>query len=521
MTSSNKRIWSVREVLKHLDHPDRLRDNTLVAWQFRQELDPRSAMARLKALVAQTLENLPTRQRQIVQRCDFRGEAHGSVMSALAVSERHFYRERRAALEAIAAALVHAGQAVVSQVKEYDPSSAEMELCFADTAYQAGDLARALHVLRLASADAEDKCKRIQLECRLAELSCEAGAVAAAKGHISESRAACAELEDSEDRLLTGARIDATESAILRQTGAFSTASDLAARCLAVLRPAFSQHATVQCAEGLGLSSLVLSETDLWSGRPMLGRQRALQAVDALSLFDTARAVLRIRLRAAASTAFMFDSGKLKEAEFELEGQYRDAISGGLALEATLIAWRLSNFHRFAQSHHRAVVALQNLLPLARQLLPREDRAGMCLDLAGAYLDCGEPERARKMVAEANRDALKGGLCEAQGSLLDAEACLLERSYERALQLCLTGIQAMRRLNRTQSVVNGLRLQAEANYGLGNLAGARKSIGEALESIDDSPHPLVVARTHRSAARITGLHKHRRIADEIVRALRT
>ena len=298
-------------------------------------------------------------------------------------------------------------------------------------------------------------------------------------------------------------------------------AIDLAMSSRSSLWSAFGRRMAVEDAQALALTTIVLGEHDAMHGKAQSGRQKALEALQALSLFDSARPILKARLRAVASTALMFEAKHLRDAEFELLAQQREAIVSGLALEATLIGWRLSNFQRFAQAHERAVEMLRGLLPVARHLLPREERAGMCLDLASALLVCRRPADARPLIAEAHGDAVPGGYCRALVPLIDAEACLLERHFDRALMLCDQGMTAMQPLNRRQSIVNGLRLKAEAHFALGDLASAKACIGAALDNIDGSAHPIVVGKTHRTAARITGRVRHRRLADEISNALRS
>ena len=515
-----QRLAAIRDVLRHLDHPNRLSTNPLVSWKFREEPDIRAGVALVRGLITRSLDDLSARRRAIVVRCDLRGEPHETVAAALGISERHFYRERRAALEALACALENASRAVNLSISDRRDELVDVELCFADTAYQAGNTAKALQVLRLASDDAVDKNKKIKLECRMAELSCEAGTIAAAHEHVLRCREICAQLERSEERRAVSARIDAMDAVVLWRSTPVIASVNLARRATAALRARSARRASVEDVEALALATIVQAEHDFTSGAADDGRRKSLEALEALSLFDSSRAILRARLRAASATALMYDASRLESAQSELKAQQRDAVASGLALEATLIGWRLSNFHRFSQSHDRAVAVLRGLLPVARQLLPREERAGMCLDLASAQLVCGDAVSARRMIVEAKQDAVPHGFCHALAPLIEAEACLLEGAYHRTLQLCDEGITAMSRLKRSQSIVNGLRLQAEANYALGDVLAAKHGIGAALETINGSSHPIVIAKTHRTAARITGRERHRRLAEEIFRSLR-
>jgi hypothetical protein len=44
----SRQLNAVREVLKHLDHPDRLRENPLVEWQFHDGADAQQAAMRIR-----------------------------------------------------------------------------------------------------------------------------------------------------------------------------------------------------------------------------------------------------------------------------------------------------------------------------------------------------------------------------------------------------------------------------------------------------------------------------------------
>lgn len=513
------RLSAIRDVLRHIEHPDRLRSNPLSARLFRQELNARACVTLVRTIVTRTLEQLSVRRRAIIVRCDLRGEAHDAVAASLAISERHFYRERRAALEAIAAAFEGAEQARTTSFVERSHDLVDVELCFADTAYQAGDAARALRVLQIASAEADHKGRKIQLECRMAELSCEVGAIAAAREHVARSRAICAELDDARARRTISARIDAMEAIVVWRSTPVIGSVRLAKRASAALRDRFAGSASAEDAEAFALAAIVEAEYAFTTGAAEQGRRKSLEALEVLSFFDSSRATTRARLRAAASTGLMYDASRLESAETELKAQQLEAMASGLALEATLIGWRLSNFHRFSQSHDRAVIVLRGLLPVARQLLPREERAGLYLDLASAQLVCGDAPSARRMIVEAKDDAVPNGFCQALGLLIEAEAYLVERDYRRTLELCDEGIAAMMRLKRGQSVVNGFRLLAEANYAFGDIPAARSAVSTALEMMNGSSHPIVVAKMHRTAARITGSRRHLRLAEEIFRSL--
>jgi hypothetical protein len=202
------------------------------------------------------------------------------------------------------------------------------------------------------------------------------------------------------------------------------------------------------------------------------------------------RAVLAVRASLTATDAYMLDPGRIYDAALEYRQHYRNAIARGLSLEATRIGRRLGLFPRFAQKPRHSAEALERILPIARYLLPSEDRAEMCLDLASAYTACGKPARARDLVTEARMHALPGGFYSALCDIMAAAASLSERDYVERLRLSSDAVGEMQRLNRQGAVGSALRLQAQAHHAMGNLPLAQALIGEALMSIEPAGHPL-------------------------------
>ena len=518
MNKARKQLSALRDLLRHLGHPERLRLNDLVAYLFPDGSDSATAAARARSLVERAVDDLPSRQRDIIRRCDLRGEQHSAVISALAICERHFYRERRSALESLNAALTSVSQTPASRKNDALQDSLALTLCFADAALQLGDINGALRALQNAGRDRLDCGRRIQLECRLAEFCCEAGAIDEAKLHIETARRASFESVDA--NRTSAPRIDAVDATVAWRSGDFENAVHLSQGAVSVLRREVRQGIDKEDAEALALALIVLSEKDLASGRWESARAKTMEAHETIVRSGTDRAALSIRVRSAATEAFVYDLAHLSDASFEYERLFREAIGRGLTLEAMRIAWRLCQFHRFADEPHRTVAALQNILPVARRILTIEERAELCVGLASAYVACGRPSEAHTVIAQVRADALPGGFMSEISQLIAADAYLLENRYAEALKLSAAGVASMQRLGRLQSVGSALRIQADANYAMGNVGSAKHSIDAALRYLDGAAAPYVIAKAHLSAARITGKSFHKRTAEEISARLR-
>ena len=78
MSKSSEQLAAVREVLRHLDHPHRLKQNVLVRWHFPDADEPALGALRVRHAVESAIEAVPARQREIVCRC-----AAGSVEASV------------------------------------------------------------------------------------------------------------------------------------------------------------------------------------------------------------------------------------------------------------------------------------------------------------------------------------------------------------------------------------------------------------------------------------------------------
>ena len=517
VNKASEQISALRDLLKHVDHPQRLSGNPLAVLLFRDGHDQTTGSARVKRLIERILDELPKRQREIIRRCDLRGEAHATVTSALAVSERHFYRERRSAFEFVSAALARAARTAVQTDLDHGQDAVALQLAFAEAAHQVGDITSAIRALREACANAVDHTSRFRFLCRLAELYGEAGATDDARRQIEIARSIGHEGEEETERV--GAHVDALEALVAWMSDDSVSGVRLASRARGRLRRTLIAGASAADAEAFALASLVLNDTEINLGRWQSARDIALEAHRALAVSESRREGLRVRVESAAAAALMLEPMRLADAGREYEQLYRGAVSRGCTLEAVKVGWLLAQFHRFVNSPRRTVAKFQGLLPLVRHVVPAEERARMCLEVASAHLACGEPAQAHRMIAEAQTYASPGGFSAALSCIIDADAYCFERTYGRALSLSRLGLDAMRRLNRAPSVGSALRIQADATFALGDRERAKALIGEALSHLDSTGHPFVVARAHRSAARITGRGSHQRIASDILAKL--
>ena len=518
MSKATERIAAIRDVLRHLDHPERLQLNPLVSWQFLGVSEQASGAARVKQAIDLAIEGLSPRQREIVRRCDLRGHPHRSVINDLGITERHFYRERRSALDSIGAKLAAPKQTTVTVLASRVPSEPpELQMAFVEAARQVGDTSRAISLLTDALAETGVH-RRVQIECRLAELYCELSEIEKASSHLKAARELTYQASDATENLRL--QSDSVEAAVAWRTGRADAATTFANRAIRGLRAAVSKQGTPGDTRALALSLLVLSEIDVAKGRWQSGRWYALEARDAITITGFGFAALKSRAALAATFAYMFEPAHLNDAAIELEGQYRSAVAAGLTLEAILVRLHLCLTYRFANSPHESAAVLEEILVIAKHVLPAEQYAIVCLELANSYVLCGKGTQALRAIEEARIRVLPGGNTSAFIDLLSAAAFLSAGDWQRALDLSIVASQSMEKLGVVTSIGESLRIQAEARYGLGDKQVATDLIGSALSRLEVGGHPFTIAQTHQSAGRITGNQKHYRVAHEILGTLR-
>jgi len=518
LSKATERMAAIRDVMRHLDHPERLQLNPLVSWQFLGVSEQASGAARVKKAIDLAIEGLSPRQREIVRRCDLRGHTHRSVINDLGITERHFYRERRSALESISANLVSPRQTTVTvsttRITE-EPSG--LYMAFVEAARQVGDISRAIALLTDARTEASVQ-QRVQIECRLAELYCELSVIDKASSHLKIARELTYQASDATEDLRL--QTDSVEAAVAWRTGHADAATTLANRAIRKLRTAVLKKGTPGDTRALALSLLLLSEIDVAHGRWQSGRRYALEARDAITSAGFGFAALKARAALAATFAFMFDPAHLNDAAIELEGQYRSSVAAGLTLEAILVRLHLCLTYRFANSPHESAAVLEEILVIAKHVLPAEQYAIVCLELANSYVLSGNATKAHRAIEEARIRVLPGGNTSAFITLLSAAAFLSAGNCQRALDLSIVASQSMEKLGIVTSIGESLRIQSEALYGLGNRQLATNVVRSALKRLETGGHPFTIAQTHQSAGRITGDRKHFLVAHEILGTLR-
>ena len=131
---------------------------------------------------------LSVRQREIVARCDIRGERYDAVAKSLHVSERHVFRERRTALSAVAHRLLTELPAAVKPAVTVAPDAFDVRVALSEALENGGNWQAAAGILERLAADVAAAEERGLVEIRLARLYRDAEQIVPAHHHALLAR---------------------------------------------------------------------------------------------------------------------------------------------------------------------------------------------------------------------------------------------------------------------------------------------------------------------------------------------
>jgi tetratricopeptide (TPR) repeat protein len=492
----------VADLLRHLDHPQRLRENALARRYFlAHHLDAAAAAAKIRAAVMVAIAGLPPRQRAIVERCDLQHELHATVLDTLAVSERYFYKERERALQAIARDLLRDAQPETAPAVHVDPLAAA--LAHASNLAQAGCVDRACRTLVDVAEGATDVEAKLRGICRLVEVQAYAGRTSGALETVQWGRALLADADDPQP--LLAAHVDAAHALALRFHGQERVSETLARRARRAL--------LVALRSGTRRAEVAESAVTAWA----VMAERALEAGDvggAGALTRELRQIVEISATAGPLTRLRADFHNLlirsyadlgAETVAELEQLLLEALSLGLTAEAGMIAPSVAGCYRLLGRSGEALRCLTPLLGLFRGVCSGEALGSLLVQLANACIETGSAAQALPLLDEARRAVPAGSLVFAVSYVYMAHAQLVLRDSTNALQSAHRAIEQFAALDRPRFVGIALRYQALALEALGQPVDARSRIVESLDLLRAYARPPLVAQARRDALRLHAL----------------
>lgn len=506
--TSQPTLRDVADLLRHLDRPQRLRNNALARALFRDEAD---ATARVRALVRSALGGLSARGREIVERCDLAGERHAEVARSLCISERHFYRERSKALGALLFRITNAERSAAPE--PHGPravaalSAFDVALDHAAALAQTGGSDVAAGLLERVAAAEPDVDKLVLVCCRLAEVLADAGRVAEARHWAGRAASFAASVP--------GAGVLGAEAAVacaqtLRVAGDEATAAPLAERSIVRLRAACVTAPNVRAREAFASAAILVAERMSEGGSwPSAARLYA-EAREALDIDPRTRPIVRFRVARHLAVADLFEAERIDDGISALGTLLQRQLGAGLLAEACQTATTLAATHRVLSRPQAAAATLAPLLEVARSACAGESLAGALLEYAWTLVPRTSAVQPWDALTELRLHAAAGSFVHALSYLVEASALLARGRPLDALRAAHAAIEGLTLVRRWRYVGVALRVQALALEALGDLDGARLTISASLERLERSAHPASVSRARNDAKRLYASGSSRR-----------
>ena len=360
---------SVSDLLRHLAHPARLRNNAIARRYFRNGTAAGEAyiegLRRLKRAIATALVQLSPRQRTIIEQCDLGGELNSAVTRRLAISEGHFYRERQRALSAIGLYLisdVHERQTIAILPDAFTAASAQVALL-----QQLGDFARAIDKLHRITAGLTDSEQRVIAHCHLAELYSDAGQPGKAFEHSETASmlASQAHTKNEAMQLCAAAAHVTAQQLANEEVKGTPTATGL----LVKLRAALHNGLGTPTREAFITIALLLAEQEIERGNPQMAAALCDEALSVSRSDDSIRPIFEhraARWQTAAKCRILSTAHELTFAVAQSVGDLTclvgSAVQTGQIVEACASAATLASLLRFVGRADEAVLILAPLV---------------------------------------------------------------------------------------------------------------------------------------------------------------
>jgi tetratricopeptide (TPR) repeat protein len=486
----DERRSAASELLRHLDHPARLRSNRLARLH-----EP----ATLHDVVQLALSRLTATQRAIIERCDIGGELNRVVARDLAVTERHFYRLRHNALAEIVRVLERPAPSA-KRIAEAEPAT-QRALAVATALDQAGNRDAAIETLRQAAAGESNADQRMRLEAELTQQLAEAGFV-----HESLDRLAMLEeslVPESRPEDALRARIATAKVAVLAISEDAAESTRILSRAIVGLRAAAIGVPTLGVIEARASALLLEAERQREVGAVEAALDSATAAYQALELASGSSPLLRVD--AALQMALLPMLGRPGATGIDrLEAVARSARAQGLAQKSLMIEVDMAAMQRVSGEAQRAIAAMLPILPLIRQVCSGRNLWISLLDLAASYSDAGDLRSARSLALEVIQAPGIDANTAAMAHLRLAEIALRFGRVPDALESAQFAREVFSRRGNSRLAGAALRAEAEAAHRLGDHNAATASIHAAIEMLRNASYPYAWERAAAAFRRITG-----------------
>lgn len=504
-------LRACREMLRHLSHPCRLRDNAIArrilesSGQNGDQLPDELLVTLIKGALDSAFNGLSTRRLAIVRRCDMGGERYADVARSLAISERHAFRERDDALRLILANLVSARPVARASAKAA-ADALWFRVAHAQAMEQNGNWQAAADILERIGADL-DVGSRSFVETCLVRLYAGAERFPLAERHLSIARRLVTRMGRSHH--WRRAEVDVAAARLADATGDIRGANRLA-RCACAELQSWAHTSTESRIINALIDGLTLRAEGAYAEGDIVASARFASA--ALSASGKARFPDQQFVISAREAALMV-RGQPDDKEFV--ACYSLATQAGLTRQAIVLAAHRAGFLRLAGHPIAARELLTPLVATARAVGIGEPIALVIYELAASNLESGALEAARSYLTEMHDRAVGSPSRQGYAELVAAKLNLAQRNFALALYSaeCAESIVILMRRDRFLGIA--LRMQAEALEGLGREKQALKAMKRAIEVLTATGQTAGLCTAYHVLGRISGDAKYGAMARRL------
>lgn len=510
-------LRACRELLQHLSHSGRLRDNLIArrilesGGQDGTRLSDAALSAYVLRAVEAALDGLSTRQGTIVRRCDIGGERYADVARSLSISMRHAFRERNAALRRI---LAHFVPLPVARVRV--SSAADdlwLRIAHAQALEHNGNWQSAADVLEGLGSALPDADRRCFVETRLARLYREAERFALAEHHVNAARELVARMDNR--RSWQFSEVEVAAARLANATGDRQRADRIARRACIELQSWVHTSAERRVRDAL-VDGLMLCAEGAFGEDDLTSARFARAACEAIGQARFLDPVLMIATRTGAAMIDWTQARGSSRCEAELRACYSLATKAGLTRQAVYVAAHLASCLRVAGNSRAAVEFLTPLVTIARTVGNGEPAAVFIFELVSSNLECQAPEIAHSYLGELRERTIGNALRWAYAESVAATMHLAQRDYALALRSAERAESTFMRFGKSRFVGESLGLQAEALVGLGQTERALKAVKLEIELLTGRTHPAELGKAYRILSRLPGNAKYAATARHLL-----
>lgn len=515
---------SVRDLLRSLEQPDRLRRSPLVAAQL-EGLDDAAALSHVRSRVESAIAELArfasrapmlerVRRRQtILWRCDLLGEKHEVVARALGLSRRQFYRERKAALVMLERVLSPVPSARVTVA----PDRFLLQFTYAKTLALLGKFDSAVAELRQIAMSG-DTGYRVRSWTEIARIASEERLEDAGRALSNARRAryALTESRESQEALLD-ADILLAESVVNWHRGRVPDA--LNAASAAVDKARAMQSADKDMNELYIASLIEIAEQRCVRGDSAGSLGALSQAQDLLDAFGDPNPQLRAALLLALSQTQSVTAGRIAAAQDNARIAYSYAIQHRLVRYAFRAAIALSAMLERTGRLDDALSFGLSAMSAAHSVCSAKEFGFSCLIVSGVAAKAKQPALAIELVRRARKSTTTFGFESALVELAEAEALLAYGRHKRAAAIADAAAIGMERLGLQRFTGSALRVKSAAQLALGDRQGAQRTIDEAISLLERYGHAYSLAQAYLCASQVAQNRQLAHHAAELLQSI--